>query len=66
MNSQVPFLDLVAPHVEDEDEFIEVLRESLRRQVCRSYGGSFEQFAAFCNTKYCVGVGSGTDALRLH
>ncbi len=67
MNSQVPFLDLVAPHIEEEAAFIEVLRGSLR--TGRFIGGPLvegfeEQFAAFCNTKYCVGVGSGTDALR--
>jgi len=67
MNRQVPFLDLVAPHVEDEEAFIEVLRDALR--TGRFIGGpmveGFEkQFAALCNAKYCVGVGSGTDALR--
>ncbi len=65
--NSVPFLDLVAPHVELEHEIIEVFRQALR-------GGSFiggpavegfeEDFASFCGTRHCVGVGSGTDALR--
>jgi dTDP-4-amino-4,6-dideoxygalactose transaminase len=67
MNNHVPFLDLVTPHIEEEAAFIEVLRDSLR--TGRFIGGPMvegfeQQFAAFCNTKYCVGVGSGTDALR--
>ncbi len=67
MNSFVPFVDLVSPHVEHEEELIGVCRDALR--TGRFIGGAmveeFEQdFAAFCDAKYCVGVGSGTDALR--
>lgn len=67
MNNHVPFLDLVAPHRELEEMYITVLRDALR--TGRFIGGpmveEFErQFAAFCGAKYCVGVGSGTDALR--
>ena len=67
MNNQVPFLDLVTPHINEEEEFVSVCREALR--TGRFIGGpmveEFEhKFAAFCDAKYCVGVGSGTDALR--
>ena len=67
MNNHVPFLDLVTPHVDEEEEFLSVCREALR--TGRFIGGpmveEFERaFAAFCDAKYCVGVGSGTDALR--
>jgi len=67
MNNHVPFLDLVTPHIEDEEELIGICREALK--TGRFIGGpmveDFEHaFAAFCDTKYCVGVGSGTDALR--
>jgi dTDP-4-amino-4,6-dideoxygalactose transaminase len=67
MNNRVPFLDLVAPHVEDEEAYVAVFREALRSGGF--IGGhmveTFEKmFALFCDTKYCVGVGSGTDALR--
>jgi dTDP-4-amino-4,6-dideoxygalactose transaminase len=67
MNAHVPFLDLVSPHVKDEEALLNVCQEALR--TGRFIGGpmveDFErQFAAFCDSKYCVGVGSGTDALR--
>ena len=67
MSLPVPFLDLVALHRELEVELIQVVRESLR--TAGFVGGpmvnDFEQaFADFCETKYCVGVGSGTDAVR--
>ena len=64
---KVPFLDLVTPHVELEEELIEVVREALHS--ARFIGGPpleglESEFAAFCRSKHCVGVGSGTDALR--
>ena len=64
----IPFLDLVTPHVELEEELLDVVRKALRS--AHFIGGeeveSFEkEFAAFCETQHAVGVGSGTDALRL-
>src|SRR3954469_11465036 len=64
---QIPFLDLVTPHRELEAELVEAFREALRSAAF--IGGtqvdSFErEFAAFCGTKYCVGVANGTDAVR--
>jgi dTDP-4-amino-4,6-dideoxygalactose transaminase len=63
----VPFLDLVTPHLELEEELVEVFKDCLRK--ASFVGGpqvqAFEQeFAQFCETKYCVAVNSGTDALR--
>jgi dTDP-4-amino-4,6-dideoxygalactose transaminase len=63
----IPFVDLVAPHIELEEQLIEVLRGSLR--TASFIGGpsvtEFEaEFARFCDAKYCIGVSSGTDALR--
>jgi dTDP-4-amino-4,6-dideoxygalactose transaminase len=63
----IPFLDLITPHRELEEELVKVFRECLRN--ASFVGGvqvqAFEQeFAQFCETKYCVGVSSGTDALR--
>ncbi len=62
-----PFLDLVTPHVELESELTAVYRQALQRGMF--IGGSevadFErEFAEFCNARYCVGVSSGTHALR--
>ncbi len=67
MNDRVPFLDLITPHREMEEEFVGVFRDALK--TGQFIGGpmveAFErEFAAFCETKYCIGVGSGTDAPR--
>jgi dTDP-4-amino-4,6-dideoxygalactose transaminase len=67
MNPSIPFLDLVTPHAELEAELMEVVRTAL--QSAAFIGGkslqSFEQnFAAFTGAAECVGVASGTDALR--
>jgi dTDP-4-amino-4,6-dideoxygalactose transaminase len=66
-SEKIPFLDLVTPHREMEEELIAIVRKSL--QTAGFIGGpmveNFErEFAAFCETKYSVGLGSGTDALR--
>src|SRR6478672_1029369 len=63
----IPFLDLVTPHRELEAELVEAFREALRGAAF--VGGpeveAFErEFAAYCGTKYCVGVANGTDAVR--
>jgi len=64
---KVPFLDLVTPHQELQAELLEVVEKALG--TAGFIGGpmvdQFErEFASFCNTKFCVGVNSGTDALR--
>jgi dTDP-4-amino-4,6-dideoxygalactose transaminase len=66
-NSHVPFLDLVTPHVELEEELMAVFRTALGS--AGFIGGQeveqFErEFADFCGARHCVGVASGTDALR--
>ena len=65
--AKIPFLDLVTVHRELEEEFVEILKTAL--STAGFIGGpmvqGFEQdFARFCESRYCVGVGSGTDALR--
>jgi dTDP-4-amino-4,6-dideoxygalactose transaminase len=67
MNRQLAFLDLVSPHVELESELIDVLRTALHSAAF--IGGrtlqDFEQhFASFTESTECIGVSSGTDALR--
>ena len=66
-NSPIPFLDLVTPHLELQQELTAVFQRAL--QSAGFIGGpmveQFEKaFAEFCNTGHAVGVGSGTDALR--
>jgi dTDP-4-amino-4,6-dideoxygalactose transaminase len=63
----IPFVDLVTPHMELEEELIGVVRGVLASGMLA--GGplveEFEQdFAKYCGASYCVGVGNGTDALR--
>src|SRR5262249_38105353 len=65
--AKIPFLDLVTPHQELKAELLEVVEKALGN--AGFIGGpmveDFErEFAEFCGTKYCVGVNSGTDALR--
>lgn len=65
--SSIPFLDLVTPHVELEQELTAVFQKALR--AAGFIGGAmvedFErEFAAFCEADYAVAVNSGTDALR--
>ena len=67
VSAGIPFLDLVTPHVELEQELTGVFKEALHSAAF--IGGpaveSFEQeFAAFCGAKYCAGVSSGTAALH--
>ena len=67
MSHTIPFVDLVTPHVELEEELMAVVKKVLR--TAGFIGGpmveEFERdFATFCETKHCVGVSSGTDALR--
>jgi dTDP-4-amino-4,6-dideoxygalactose transaminase len=64
---RIPFLDLGALHEPLKEELVEVFRVALRSSGF--IGGpevkSFEEeFAAFCDVAHCVGVSSGTDALR--
>lgn len=67
IHSNIPFLDLVTPHVELELELTDVFQKALR--TGGFIGGpmleEFEKaFASFCEAEYAAGVSSGTDALR--
>ncbi|MCC6164565.1 MAG: DegT/DnrJ/EryC1/StrS family aminotransferase [Acidobacteria bacterium] len=67
MSTPVPFLDLITPHRELEDELVDSFRQALRSAAF--IGGAqveaFErEFAEFCGSRYCVGVANGTDAVR--
>jgi dTDP-4-amino-4,6-dideoxygalactose transaminase len=64
---KVPFVDLVAPHRDLEDELVSVLKQSMN--TAGFIGGPMvkgfeDDFANFCDTQFCIGVSSGTDALR--
>jgi dTDP-4-amino-4,6-dideoxygalactose transaminase len=66
-NNHIPFLDLVSSHRQLSEELVNVFTEALA--AGNFVGGKMvqqfeEAFAAFCQTSHCVGVGSGTDAVR--
>ena len=65
---KVPFLDLKAHHAPLIDQFDRAIREVIESSAFA--GGPFverfeEEFAAYCGSKYAIGVGNGTDALWL-
>jgi len=65
--AKVPFVDLVTMHRELEAELLEVCKKVFG--TAGFIGGpeveGFErEFAEFCGAAHCVGVNSGTDALR--
>jgi len=65
--NNIPFLDLITPHMQLEEELTEVFRRAL-------FSGGFiggpmveefeKSFAAFCDASDSIAVSSGTDALR--
>jgi dTDP-4-amino-4,6-dideoxygalactose transaminase len=66
-NTHIPFLDLVSLHTELEPELVPVFQKALR--TAGFIGGpmvtEFEkEFATFCDAKHCIGLASGTDAVR--
>jgi len=66
-DEKIAFLDLVSLHEELQSELIPVFQKVLR--TAGFVGGpmveDFErEFAGFCDAKHCVGLASGTDAVR--
>jgi dTDP-4-amino-4,6-dideoxygalactose transaminase len=65
--ARIPLVDLVPTHGAVRDDLLGVFAAAL--DSGRFIGGpmveAFEtEYAAFCGTRFCVGVASGTDALR--
>jgi dTDP-4-amino-4,6-dideoxygalactose transaminase len=63
----VPFLDLKTQFREIEHEVLPMVKEAMENAVFvggPQVSGFETEFAAFCDSKHCVGVNSGTDALR--
>jgi dTDP-4-amino-4,6-dideoxygalactose transaminase len=63
----IPFLDLRTPHKALEGELVEAFRRAL---LAGAFVGGPEveglerEFATYCQAPWCVGLNSGTDALR--
>jgi dTDP-4-amino-4,6-dideoxygalactose transaminase len=63
----IPFLDLITPHLELETELVSAVRNVITSAMFiggPAVEGFEKEFAEFCQTKYCIAVNSGTDALR--
>lgn len=68
MQMQVPFLDLKSHHAPMLTEINGAIRDVIESNAFA--GGPFverfeEDFAAYCNSSYAIGLGSGTEALWL-
>jgi dTDP-4-amino-4,6-dideoxygalactose transaminase len=64
----VPFLDLTPAYRELEAELDDAYRRVMAsgRYILGEELEAFEsEFAAYCGTRHCIGVGNGLDALRL-
>ena len=64
---QVPFLDLKTQYKQIEQKVIPMLTEAMSSAAFiggPQVTGLENEFAEFCESKYCVAVNSGTDALR--
>ncbi|HLO15289.1 MAG TPA: DegT/DnrJ/EryC1/StrS family aminotransferase [Anaerolineales bacterium] len=64
----IPFLDLKAPYVELKDELDAAYRRVMASgwYILGKEVEAFEaEFAAYCESKYCIGVANGLDALHL-
>ena len=64
----IPFVDLKAQYQSLKSEIDKAIQDVI--QDTAFVGGKYvkkfeEEFADYCNTKYCVGVGNGTDAITI-
>jgi dTDP-4-amino-4,6-dideoxygalactose transaminase len=65
---KVPFLDLKAPYFEIKEELDAAYHHVMESgwYILGKEVEAFEtEFAAYCETKHCIGVGNGLDALHL-
>jgi dTDP-4-amino-4,6-dideoxygalactose transaminase len=68
MTAQVPFLELGQTYLEIKDELDAAYQRVMNSgwYILGEEVRAFEQeFAAYCGTKHCVGVGNGLEALQL-
>ncbi len=65
---EVPFLDLKTPYLELKEELdaaYQRVMDSGWYILGREVEAFEQEFAAYCETKYCVGVGNGLESLHL-
>lgn len=66
--TNIPFLDLRAAHAELNEDLDDAYRRVVKsgQYILGAEVHAFEEeWAAFCGTKHCVGVGNGLEALHL-
>lgn len=64
---KVPFLDLKIQYQQIKDEVLPMVTEAMQNGMFiggKQVSGFEAEFAQFCDSAYCIGVNSGTDALR--
>ncbi|MGD9245371.1 MAG: DegT/DnrJ/EryC1/StrS family aminotransferase [Desulfobacterales bacterium] len=64
---RVPFIDLKLQYKQIEQEVMPMITRAMADGAFvggEQVSGFETEFASFCNSRYCVGVNSGTDALR--
>ena len=65
---KVPFLDFIRPYEELKEELDEAYFRFMRSAwyiLGKEVEAFEEEYAQFCGTRYCVGVGNGLEALHL-
>ncbi len=65
---KIPFLDFAGPYEELKDELDEAYRRCMKSAwyiLGKEVSAFEEEYAAYCGTSYCVGVGNGLEALHL-
>ncbi len=68
MNKKIPFLDMKSPYQELKDELDIAYRRVMESgwYILGEEVEAFErEFAAYCGSKYCIGLGNGLEALHL-
>ncbi len=68
ITQEIPLVDLRAQYATIRDEVrkaIDEVLESMQLTIGPNVRAFDEEWAAYCGTRYAVGVGSGTDALQL-
>ncbi len=64
----IPFLDITSPYIELKDELDAAYSRVMKSgwYIMGKEVDSFEnEFASYCETKHCIGVGNGLEALHL-
>ena len=68
MTRMIPFLDMKSPYQELKDELDAAYHRVMASgwYILGEEVNAFEQeFASYCNSQYCIGVGNGLEALHL-